>query len=204
MSSVLALALVAVAQAQDSQGLWTHQDRQPGRMTPPPSEGGGFPVDVRFGYALELRHMPDIGLVHAHGGSLTFAPAIDEHFAIELSFAFLATVSGELVQLFPRPAVGVEIMTNDRSVVLAAGALVTFAGHGEHVREEDDEIRWRAGIGLALGGTVTFAPWDVFTASAFGLYADARYQVAFTERGFEHGPLVSAGLTFVDRQRVDR
>jgi hypothetical protein len=204
MTALLALALVAVAGAQDSQGLWTHQDRQPGRQMPPPSEGGGFPVDIRLGYALELRNIPEFGLVHAHGGSLTFAPAIDEHFAIEISLAFVTTVAGEIVRLFPRPAVGIQIMTNDQSVVLAAGALVTFAGYGEHVRDMDDDVRWRAGIGLAAGGTVTFAPWNVFTASAFGFYADARYQVAFTERGFEHGPLVSGGVTFVDRARVDR
>lgn len=203
MTVVLALALVTSAHAQDSQGLWTHQDRQPGRM-PPPSEGSGFPVDVRFGYALELRRIPGAEMVHAHGGMLTFAPAVDEHFALEISFAYVMTVDGEFERLFPRPAVGLAYILNDQSVVLAAGGLITFAGYSERLRDEEAAIRWRAGIGLALGGTVSFAPWDVFTSSAFGFYADARYHLALTERGFEHGPLVSVGLTLVDRARVDR
>jgi hypothetical protein len=118
------------AHAQDSQGLWTHQDLDPGRMQSPPGDSPAFPADVRFGYAFELRDIPDIGLVNAHGGMLAFAPAIGEHVALELSFAFLATPAGELAHLFPRPAVGIGVMTNDGPVILAASALLTFAGYG--------------------------------------------------------------------------
>jgi hypothetical protein len=192
------------AHAQDSQGLWTHQDLDPGRMQSPPGDSPAFPADVRFGYAFELRDIPDIGLVNAHGGMLAFAPAIGEHVALELSFAFLATPAGELAHLFPRPAVGIGVMTNDGPVILAASALFTFAGYGEHVRDAEDSIVWRMGAGLAAGGTVTFAPFDVFRSTAFGFFGDARYQVALTARGLEHGPLVSAGLSFVERARVDR